>query len=301
MISKFENERLFTFGCSFTNWVWPTWADILGKEFKFYENWGRPGSGNQYIFNSLLECNQRHKFTQQDHIIIMWSTVDREDRYVANTWIGNGNIYNQNLYSDDWVRQFACHRGSLIRDLATITAAKELLDYWGVNYTMLSIMPLADREDWGAIEENQDVVELYNSTLSSIKPSMSEILLNSTVIQKNRQFSHKIHTTRPDKELLNLEKKYNECAGKDWPSFDYFYKQKPIQQSILNDIKKFLLVDKLTDLLLGVDRSHPTPKEHLYYVQKIILDYKISDNTVNWIQNFRQGDYFKNHLPDKRL
>lgn len=33
--------RLFTFGCSFTKFFWPTWADILGQEFDYYENWGR--------------------------------------------------------------------------------------------------------------------------------------------------------------------------------------------------------------------------------------------------------------------
>ena len=47
-------KRLFTFGCSVTEFIWPTWADILGREFDYYENWGRVGAGNLYIFNSII-------------------------------------------------------------------------------------------------------------------------------------------------------------------------------------------------------------------------------------------------------
>ena len=36
-------SRLFTFGCSFTNYAWPTWADFLGLEFEHFENWGVSG------------------------------------------------------------------------------------------------------------------------------------------------------------------------------------------------------------------------------------------------------------------
>ena len=40
--------RLFTFGCSFTQYWWPTWADILGYQHDFYENWGRCGAWWDY-------------------------------------------------------------------------------------------------------------------------------------------------------------------------------------------------------------------------------------------------------------
>ena len=45
--------RLFTFGCSMTKYYYPTWADILGKHWEYFENWAEPGGGNQFIFNSL--------------------------------------------------------------------------------------------------------------------------------------------------------------------------------------------------------------------------------------------------------
>lgn len=59
-------NRLFTFGCSFTNYMWPTWADILAIEFDSYRNWGRIGAGNHFIFYSLLECINRNEITADD-------------------------------------------------------------------------------------------------------------------------------------------------------------------------------------------------------------------------------------------
>jgi len=36
-------RRLFAFGCSFTQYKWPTWADILGKSFDLSYNLGKSG------------------------------------------------------------------------------------------------------------------------------------------------------------------------------------------------------------------------------------------------------------------
>ena len=33
-----EMNRLFAFGCSLTFYWWPTWADILVREFDHFEN-----------------------------------------------------------------------------------------------------------------------------------------------------------------------------------------------------------------------------------------------------------------------
>ena len=46
---------LYTFGCSFTKYVWPTWADLLLSQVDG-ENWGMCGGGNKFIFETLMEC-----------------------------------------------------------------------------------------------------------------------------------------------------------------------------------------------------------------------------------------------------
>jgi len=177
-------SRFFAFGCSFTqNNSRPTWADIIGREFEEYQNWGRPGAGNQYIFNQLIECHARNKFTANDTVYIMWTSVSREDRYVKDRWIGGGNIYNQNIYPESWVKQFACERGYLIRDLATISAARDLLRYWGVKYRFFAMIPVINpnesHEELPADTNNQDVIALYQDVLSEINPSVYEVVFNS--------------------------------------------------------------------------------------------------------------------------
>lgn len=135
--------------------------------------------GNQYIFNQLIESNLRNKFTTTDTVIIMWTSFTREDRYVKDLggWYSGGNIYQSNDVSIDWLRKFACTRGYLLRDLATISAARDLLNLWGVNYKFLSMMPL-DQSETHISSGDKDVLELYKDVLADIKPSVYEIIFN---------------------------------------------------------------------------------------------------------------------------
>ena len=110
MLITLEPKRIFTFGCSFTNYLWSTWANILGYEFReaeFY-NFGKSGAGNQYIFNTLMQADAAYDFTHEDLIIVQWTNVSREDRYfhagaeILNStetshgaWSTPGNIYSQ--------------------------------------------------------------------------------------------------------------------------------------------------------------------------------------------------------------
>lgn len=172
-------KRLFTFGCSFTQYRWPTWADILGKTFEHYENWGQAGAGNQYIFNSLIECDARNKLTSEDTVIIMWTNIAREDRYVNEKWVTPGNIFTQRVYDDHFIKNFSDIRGYLIRDLATISAAIQLLEKWEVGYHLLSMVPLDNFDQYLSDKvEDQDVIDLYSSALQKIKPSVYEIIFN---------------------------------------------------------------------------------------------------------------------------
>ena len=72
-------RRLFTFGCSFTNYKWQTWADIIGTQFEEFQNWGNSGAGNFFISSSLYECHSINKITKDDVVLIMFSSIDRFD------------------------------------------------------------------------------------------------------------------------------------------------------------------------------------------------------------------------------
>jgi hypothetical protein len=183
-------RRLFTFGCSFTQyWRWPTWADALGQEADYFENWGVCGSGNSLIFYSLIECHQRNQLGPDDDVYIMWTNTSREDRYVGNRWLEGGNVYWSagSTLPAEYVRQFACERGYLIRDLTTIAAVTQLIEHWGCQYQYLSMVPLTDTNESMGLASNPadqigtdaDVRVLYQSTLEQIKPSMYETVFGS--------------------------------------------------------------------------------------------------------------------------
>lgn len=143
-------KRLFTFGCSFTNYIWPTWSDIIGQDFEFYENWGRPGAGNHYILNAVMECDSKNNFTNDDLVLIMWSNPEREDRYVNNNWLCASIQEKEKIYGKTWVKKFGVDlRGYLIRDLAYIKCIQEFLISKNVdwaNFSMYSICSIDEEQ-----------------------------------------------------------------------------------------------------------------------------------------------------------
>ena len=145
MLITNKPKRLFTFGCSFTDYIWGTWANILGYEFRkadFY-NFGKAGAGNQYIFNVLMQADAAYNFTHEDLIVVQWTNVSREDRYFHaghhgvlhdsetkhGAWSTPGNIYSQDIYDEEWVKKYFSEYGALVRDLAFIKAAHGMLKH----------------------------------------------------------------------------------------------------------------------------------------------------------------------------
>lgn len=236
--------RLFTFGCSFTQYSqWPTWADILGREFDYYENWGKMGAGNQYIFHSIVECNERNKFTSNDTVVIMWTQYDREDRYVSDKWMIGGNIHLHKIHSKEWVKEFSCSRGYAIRDLSFISAVKDILAVNNTNYKFLSMVSLNDID--------RDIKILYNNVLQTIKPSVQDVIFNGTWGNKKSDFAE---------------------ASKE---------------------KRFFLE--------GNRDFHPTPEEHLEYLEKVLPEFDISGTTKDWVYSYKHNDEFNRHFPKQRF
>jgi hypothetical protein len=173
-------SRFFSFGCSFTEYVWPTWADIVGDQYDYYENWGRGGGGNQFIFNSLIECHARNTLTKDDTVIIMWSNVLREDRFFKN-WVLPGNIYTQEYYDKEFVKKFVTIRGCYVRDLAFMSAADIILSSIECEYHFLSMVDIVSPDNYNhndQSDEIKDILETYSSTVNKIKPSVHKTVFN---------------------------------------------------------------------------------------------------------------------------
>jgi hypothetical protein len=155
-----------------TRYQWPTWADMVGQEIEEYHNFGQSGAGNVFISNQIAEANLRHNFNEDDLIMVMWSTVTREDRYINKHWNCYGNIYFQNFYDKDFIMKYVDNRGQLIRDLALIAMADGLLKTTKATYHMLSMqsIDLVIRYETNKLEgEYKDVMDLYKPVIDLLE------------------------------------------------------------------------------------------------------------------------------------
>jgi hypothetical protein len=180
MLDLKQYKRFFAFGCSMTQYFWPTWADVIAQEIPESYNYGQSGGGNLFISCQVTEANVRHQFNKDDLVIIMWSGVSREDRYVNNNWLTPGNIYSQGWYDDEFVKKFADTRGYLLRDLSLITMCKGMLDNIDTNYYMLNMAPFTHLQNTSEQPNMRvdDVLQHFESTTSAIKTDILTAELN---------------------------------------------------------------------------------------------------------------------------
>lgn len=141
-------RRLFTFGCSFTNYIWPTWADFLGTEFDYFENWGIAGLGNVAIANRLAEAHSKHKFTKDDTIVIQWSSHIRNDYHTFEfnprgyRWKTKGSMFNyinRPIYDARWIALFFDEQSYLMYSLNSMVLVKNMLENIGCQWAMTSM------------------------------------------------------------------------------------------------------------------------------------------------------------------
>jgi hypothetical protein len=68
--------RLLASGCSYTDYYWSTWADVLGAEFDEYRQVGQGGCDNAFVARSII--NTAHP---GDTVVAMWTSYDRWSLY----------------------------------------------------------------------------------------------------------------------------------------------------------------------------------------------------------------------------
>lgn len=201
MVKLFSNQpkRFFAFGCSFTNYEWATWANILAYELNvpFY-NFGKIGAGNYYISQAIAQADAVYNFNKDDLVIVCWTNISREDRWIDETgWITKGNIYSQsNAYPPEFVRKYANHTHFALRDFAMVKLVDEML----LNKTQhhhLQMLNLAQKinkwENLDAETNNQveKLKKIYKTTLDKLQPDYNDVLTNfgdiDQKIQKDRR------------------------------------------------------------------------------------------------------------------
>jgi len=198
----YNPTRLFTFGCSYTSWSWPTWADILGAELQRrgdceVHNFGEGGAGNQFIAQQISMVDLTHNFTKDDLVIVCWSEIFREDRYIENTpgysdgWVLAGGIQDASIYPLDKLAKITGPMHVGIRDYSLMYYVNSLLEKTTTRYI--------SKFDFSK----------YNAIVDNIFPEKSNDFLELTNIfktaTKNIQHSFEELTMAPRRKSLSKE------------------------------------------------------------------------------------------------
>lgn len=140
-------SRLFTFGCSFTSYVWPTWADFVALNFKEHQNWANAGAGNYFISSRIYECDVVNRLTADDTVLVMFTQYFRNDMIDKNSnWVNAGNIYNQTLYGHDFVTKYWSDEHGYFMTWYNILSVKKLLDGIGCKYRFMSAFDISSQK-----------------------------------------------------------------------------------------------------------------------------------------------------------
>jgi len=245
----------------------------MSADFCQHQNWGKVGAGNDFISKSVVEAHLKNNFIEDDVVAIMWSSVARFDLYKNKIWHTPGNIYHQKYFNEEVVNFLADDRGFYIRDLAAIYMTQQLLDKIGCRYFMFSMVDITNPSDYGYNDISNDITDLlsvYQSTLKNIRPSVHKVVFNYDWF--SRPFG--------GKKLQSLERHYNQVAGPDWPTL-----HRVVDDKDLDNVDKNILAE-IFDLSRWNwkqsfhehqrDDSHPTPIEHLEYLETVLPDWPIS-------------------------
>lgn len=176
-------KRVFAFGCSFTGYRYPTWANIMGKHVSQAEffNLGRSGGGNVFIANRITEANRYFKFCETDLVMVMWSTFCREDRYRAGPgWVTPGNIYSQSEYdftNGKYLATWGNPLTYLVRDLSVIEMTDTFLNSLPCDSLKLLSVPFSHQQELNDSKTNY-LLELYQSLEDRFPNNLFDLEMN---------------------------------------------------------------------------------------------------------------------------
>jgi len=233
-----STSRIFTFGCSFTEFPWPTWADIIIEHAESEvpgvvgENWGRTGAGNTFIASRIWECHAKNKLTSDDYVFICWSSIFREDRHINGNWITNGELLRlEDGITPEFVLKYTGDVNSkynMLKDCALIQSTHLALQQLGVNvihFTMIGLTQGAGAP-W---------VPKYDSSIDTIAETFD---IQFDGLPMMQVLDLKDQSPKRGKNRLQT---YWPALREDWPETD------------------------------PAPEWHPTPKEHLTYLEQEII------------------------------
>ena len=131
------------FGCSYTEYMWPTWASIImASEQKYGReayNFGQCGVSNNAIMNNICIADRIFNFTDRDRIMVVWTSLHRRDvlesywcdgdKRTYWQWRGDGNIFGGDITErPSWIQHYVVQDWSLELDLINNFSTMNITD-----------------------------------------------------------------------------------------------------------------------------------------------------------------------------
>lgn len=161
-------KRFFAFGCSYTRYFYPTWADFIGTNFDEYYNYGQAGSGNRYIFNAVIEANIIHKFTKDDVIFIEWSGIERAEMYINQSW--KTQIHREKDYMLKWSH----FEDKLLELMNYIAVLRNWFNISNIEHKFLLLANLDTDYKTFTQANGKEIVDFYKDTSTDIYPGIHD-------------------------------------------------------------------------------------------------------------------------------
>lgn len=185
-------KRIFTFGCSFSSYCWPTWADIIAIQTKIpVYNGAIAGLGNVGILHRILEYDLKFNFTDDDLILVMWTSWCREDRFLEGGWKAMGNVFNNHFYDESFISKYWSWENDVIKNATAIILANKSFKI-AQNFEALNYM-----------------ADIFGKNVASDKLSLYEKQLpKSILLELNSNFNGRVKDMHPD--IINHAYFYNQ-------------------------------------------------------------------------------------------
>jgi hypothetical protein len=167
-----EKGRLFTFGCSHTQYRWPSWANILGLGFKEFYNFGQPASGMFYMKYQFFYAKEHFKFHKNDTLLFMLSDEARIDYVKDKEWFNSGLAFNSKHLLGDKLFDHYTLTHAIESTYINLYYLKRELDEIGCNYEIMYAFPHLINEDDNFFDDNIKKIceKMYRLTNTDIKP-----------------------------------------------------------------------------------------------------------------------------------
>lgn len=202
-------KRVFAFGCSFTAYTYPTWADLIFNETtaECY-NFGIAGLGNLGIASRIAEANTRFQFNEEDLVIVMYTTFFREDRWIEHKWQALGNVYNQPYYNDNFVKNYVDPVGCMIRDMAQIELSTKYIESLPCDNLLLKAATLT--EEYSMLKEEypsmvDSIMAVYGDLWSSFPSSLYETMFPNGWQARSSRYSSPDGSLQHDSHPITID------------------------------------------------------------------------------------------------